>query len=459
MKLVLVARGNCGLFRAGMNEPKSVSEPARKNPSKLNMRKAHRWLGLPAAIFLVLTSVTGVWLEVEKFFGSEEAERERIRDMVAVVTAQTVQTEFSDGFEKARQTVLARAGEQPLDKMVWQLKGDIPAVTFYFGPQGKQDGRRISADIRTGKILSEEAYDEDSFILKLHSGEALGDGGMVLGMFWGTALLVLTVSGMLIYFKMRPRKPQAGLRKIFWAFAGILALAPYDHARADSPFFTDDPLFSPGWEIKLGVTTEHNAAGSTVSGPILDINYAVVPTLRLDLTLAATGISPDTGSSAYGLGTTDFKVKWRFLEEDPAGWLPAMSIAPKVTLPTASVGDGLGDGFWRAQLPIEFGKTVGSWYHFAEAGYQWALDDHASDVGFWGVGTLYNFNKHIAVGTEIYGLTPLDQTADFTLAATLGAVYTFNANWSVKASISESLRDPSQAGPSPAGVFYVVWNF
>ena len=441
----------------------SDSNPTRKTPEnpkpKINMRKLHRWLGLPVAIFLVLTSITGVWLECVKFFGAEETERERIRDMVSPVTTQTVGTEFGVGFEKARMAAAAGAGAQPLDKMVWQFKGDAPAITFFFGPHGSQAGRRIAVNAWTGEVLSEGSYDEDSFILKLHSGEAFGDGGMVLGMFWGLALLVLTVSGIWIYFKMKPRKPQTGLRKVFWGIAGILTLAPQDRVRADSPFFTDDPLFSPGWEIKLGAFSEHNATGNAWAGPILDINYAVVPTVRLDLTIAEISGDPDKGERATGFGTTDFKVKWRFLEEDPQGWLPTMSIAPKVTLPTASRTDGLGDGVWRAQLPIEFGKTVGNWYHSAEAGYQCALDDNASDVAFWGVATLYNINKHIAVGTEIYGLTPVDQSENTTLATTLGVIYTFNANWSLKASISQSLRDDSKPGPNPAGVFYVVWNF
>jgi hypothetical protein len=425
-----------------MNEPAPAREMPGNPKPKLNMRKLHRWLGLPVAVFLILTSITGVWLECVKFFGAEEAERERIRDMVSLVTAQTAGGKFSVCFEKARMAAAARAGGQPLDKVVWQLKGDAPTVTFYFGPQGNQDGRRIAVNALTSIILSEEPYDEDSFILKLHSGEAFGDGGMVLGMFWGTALFLLTVSGMIIYFKMKPRKPQTGLHKVFWALAGILTLVPHDAARADSPFFTDDPLFSPGWEIKLGAFSEHNATGNAWAGPILDINYAIVPTVRLDLTMAEIGGDSDIGTSANGFGTTDFKVKWRFLEEDPQSWLPAMSISPKVT-----------------QLPIEFGKTVGNWYHFAEAGYQWALDDNASDVAFWGVATLYNFNKHIAVGTEIYGLTPLDQSEGTTLATTLGVIYTFNANWSLKASISQSLRDNSKPGPNPAGVFYLVWNF
>ena len=42
---------------------------------------------------------------------------------------------------------------------------------------------------------------------------------------------------------------------------------------------------------------------------------------------------------------------------------------------------------------------------------------------------------------------------------TLGAVYTFNEHWALKASISRTLRDESRGGPNPSGVFYLVWNF
>jgi hypothetical protein len=426
------------------------------------MRKIHRWLGVPAAIFLLLASFTGVWLECVKFFGAEEIERERIRDLTSSVTSQSVGAEFGDSFDKARVAAAARAGAQPLDKIVWQLKGDAPTITFFFGPKGQQTGRRIAVHARTGEVLSVEDYAEDSLILRLHSGEAFGDGGMVLGMVWGTLLFALTVTGIIIYFRMKPRNPRiprTGIRKVFWAFAGALIFSSGESANADSPFFTDDPLFSPGWEIKLGVTGEQNNSGDVLTGPILDINYAIIPTVRLDLTMAGVGIDPDSGPSVYGFGTTDFKVKWRFLEEDPQGWFPAVSIAPKVTIPTASTNRGLSDGIWRAQLPIEFGKTIGEWYHFTEAGYQWAFDDSASDVAFWGVGTLYNFNKHFAAGAELYGLIPLEQKEAHTFAATLGAVYAFNANWSLKASISHSLRDDTQPGPRPLGQFYVVWNF
>ena len=80
-------------------------------------------------------------------------------------------------------------------------------------------------------------------------------------------------------------------------------------------------------------------------------------------------------------------------------------------------------------------------------------------MAFGGAGALYNITKQLAAGAELYSLVPLDQRDAHTFAATVGAVYAFDAMWSLKASISQSLRGGETSGPQPAGVFYVVLNF
>ena len=65
------------------------------------------------------------------------------------------------------------------------------------------------------RSLREERYEDKPFLTRLHSGEAFGDWGLVLGIGWGTALVVLIVTGLVIYLAMR--KPgRTGLRRVFW---------------------------------------------------------------------------------------------------------------------------------------------------------------------------------------------------------------------------------------------------
>ena len=418
------------------------------------MRKWHRWIGLPAGIFLLVTAFTGVWLECERFFGEEEALREKIRDIASKHTPATPAFAIEEKLAAARAALAAKYPKAPLDKIQLQLKGDEPTATFYLG--GK-DGRKIVVNLLTSVTTKEDNYDEDSFILRLHSGEALGDGGMVIYMFVGVALFGLVVTGLVIYFKMRPKNP-TGLRRVFWSLGLTLPLS-IALAHADSPFYTDDPEFSPGWEIKYGLTAEHNSGGNVWAAPVLDLNYAVIPQVRLNLTLAGRILEPTTGPSVMGFADTEFKIKWRFVDADTNSWLPSVGIAPKAFFPTSDKDRGLGDGIYRAQLPLQLGKTLGNFYNFAEIGYQTAFDKNATDVGYYGFGTLYSFNNHFALGTEIYGYTPIDDHKNHQWITTLGAVYSFNAHWAIKASISRTLVDEKRGGPNPSGVLYLVQNF
>ena len=51
------------------------------------MRKYHRWISLPACLFLLMVAVTGVVLQVQQFFGADEVEKERL---VTVTSKQLV---------------------------------------------------------------------------------------------------------------------------------------------------------------------------------------------------------------------------------------------------------------------------------------------------------------------------------------------------------------------------------
>jgi hypothetical protein len=103
----------------------------------------------------------------------------------------------------------------------------------------------------------------------------------------------------------------------------LIAVAP-GTARADAPFFTDDPVFSPSWEIKAGVSGGHNASGTQLT-EVLDWNYALFPSLRLNLATSTKHVRPAGDGHAFGYADTELKIKWRFLDEE--GLSPALGIA------------------------------------------------------------------------------------------------------------------------------------
>ena len=416
-------------------------------------RKWHRWIGWAAAIFFVLVSVTGVILQFQQFFGAEEAQKEQLRDLTSTYTVASPLGDLQSRIARAQTAVVAVTGNAPLDRIEMQLKGPHPTITFITG--GAQALKFVvSAD--TGAIEERASGEDESFLLRLHTGEVFGDGGVVLGMLWGVAFLVMTLTGVWVYWNMR-RPGRQGLKRIFWMLPLALLIGHSRGVRAGSPFLTDDPGFVPkGWEFKYAGAVEDNRFANVITAPVLDINYTVREHLKWNLTLAGKRLTPTGGHSEYGLADTDFKFKWRFRDESPGG--VAISVAPDVTLPTASRDRGLGDGAWRFKIPFQFGKSFGKLNTFAEAGYQWAFDSSASDQLLYGLGGAYAFSDHLTAGAELFGSAPAQNTSEYSLLANVGVIWTFNPRWQLQGSFGRTLRDLERGGPKFLGQVFVQRN-
>ncbi len=103
-------------------------------------RKWHRWIGFPAALFLLFASLTGLLVAFTEFFGEEEALREATRDLVSPVSTGSPQSAWAEPIAKALATAQSRAAGAPIDKITVQFKGEQPTVTVFLGkPTGGED--------------------------------------------------------------------------------------------------------------------------------------------------------------------------------------------------------------------------------------------------------------------------------------------------------------------------------
>jgi len=177
-------------------------------------RRWHRWIGVPAAIFLLFASSTGMLLAGTEFFGEDEALREATRDLVSPITLASPEV-VSAAFDKALSTVATQAPGAPIDKIEMQFKGDTPTIAVYTGKPGGGEDRNFVVNANTGALLRTEFYVDKPFINRLHSGEAFGDGGLVVAMFWALSLMLLTISGLAIFWRMR-RTNVTGWRRYFF---------------------------------------------------------------------------------------------------------------------------------------------------------------------------------------------------------------------------------------------------
>lgn len=179
-------------------------------------RKWHRWIGTIAALFLAWVSITGFLVAFTEFFGAEESERERLRDVTSAVTLVPSDPAIATAVGVAIAGAIAKAPGAPVDKVELKLKGDKPVVNIFLGKPGGGEDRQLQFDAKTGALLSEESYADKPLLYRLHSGEWFGDGGLVFAMGWGLALAIMSISGFLMYLHMMRRHQATGWRRYFW---------------------------------------------------------------------------------------------------------------------------------------------------------------------------------------------------------------------------------------------------
>lgn len=178
-------------------------------------RRWHRWIGFPAAVFLIWAGATGIIVAFTEFFGEDEALREATRHLVSPVTTSSAPNVWQEPLARAVTTVAGASNNAPIDKIELQFKGDAPTITIFTGKPAGGEDRKFVVNAKTGALVKTEDYADKPFVWRLHSGEAFGDGGLVVAMFWGLALVLMSISGLFIFWRMR-RRDVTGWRKYFF---------------------------------------------------------------------------------------------------------------------------------------------------------------------------------------------------------------------------------------------------
>src|SRR5262245_13824718 len=178
-------------------------------------RQWHRWIGITGALLLIFAGTTGTIVAFTEFFGPEEKLREATRKLESPVNVSSPAASWSEPVAHALATVAATAPGQPVDKIMIEFKGEHPRIQVFTGKHGGGEDRKFTIDEKTGELVKTEKYADKPFLYRLHSGEAFGDGGLVVAMMWGLTLVLLGCSGIYIYFTMR-KQNTTGLKRVFW---------------------------------------------------------------------------------------------------------------------------------------------------------------------------------------------------------------------------------------------------
>jgi len=174
-------------------------------------------------------------------------------------------------------------------------------------------------------------------------------------------------------------------------------------SQAGPPFVTDDP--EPPelghWEINSAVAGTLVHGGASASLPVVDANYGGAPGLQLHIQPQMAYVRTPEGTQ-YGFGDLEVGAKYRFIDEDEDGWMPAVAVYPLFEIPTGDRGRGLGAGVGRTFLPVWAEKTIGKWTVYGGGGY--GINPGAAGKNNWRIGgvALYQFTEKLQFGGEAF---------------------------------------------------------
>jgi hypothetical protein len=99
-------------------------------------------------------------------------------------------------------------------------------------------------------------------------------------------------------------------------------------AQAGPPLITNDPD-TPGdgnWEINLAAAGAHSRKNWGVAAPDLDINYGLGEHIQLSMHVPWNHQHDASGQWQSGVGAVELAIRWRFVDEEKAGF--SMAIQP-----------------------------------------------------------------------------------------------------------------------------------
>lgn len=183
----------------------------------------------------------------------------------------------------------------------------------------------------------------------------------------------------------------------------ILLLAPLQmRAQGGPPYYTTDPG-TPGpnsWEINLGYMPFLYNGSSTTHTPDLDVNYGIGERIQLTYESAWLRVQDGSAKPQYGLNQDQLGIKWRYYDNEKAGF--AISVFPQLSInnPDHSVQRGLVPPGASLLLPMEFTKKVGPIDVNWEVGYNLVHRGPNGYIAGFIVG--HDVTKKLEVDAEIF---------------------------------------------------------
>jgi hypothetical protein len=229
--------------------------------------------------------------------------------------------------------------------------------------------------------------------------------------------------------------------------SGLIALILLSSpAAAGPPYLTDDPepVDYRHWEIYVFSQGTRVLGETDGVAPSCDCNFGIFPNVQLHFQPGAALHFAVGDPRRWGLGDTEFGVKYRFVEQNKQSWAPSIALYPLVEAPTGSVSLGLGSGRIRAFLPLWVQKDFGDWSTFGGGGYWINPGPGNRNYGFMGWVLQRKVSDRLALGVELFHQTPNEIAGVQSTGFNVGGIYDFTDRYHLLFTVGKGLQHASQ---------------
>jgi hypothetical protein len=153
-------------------------------------------------------------------------------------------------------------------------------------------------------------------------------------------------------------------------FASPLQIA--DSSNAQQERSLQPPIAAPEsrhWTVAFAGLYTHRRGETAGWAPSFEVDYSVDDRLQLHAMAPLAFDRFGSGSTHFGLGDIEIGARYRFIDDDPQSWQPALAFYPLVDFPSGRESTNLGTGSTHAFLPLWLSKTIDQWTLYGGGGY------------------------------------------------------------------------------------------
>ncbi len=218
-------------------------------------------------------------------------------------------------------------------------------------------------------------------------------------------------------------------------------------AFAARPLTTDDAytVTTGTFQLETGVDFLRHPNDNSELKPSVFLTYGLLG--RMDVGVGSRYLFeyPKEGKSESGLGDTELKIKYRFVDEED--WFPAFAIAGRLKIPTASESKGFGSGKMDLNINTIVTKQFGKkWLLNLNLGYTFTGEHRLDNEFNYSSSVQFILSDKWTLVGEVVGVNNFNgRNGDDPLSGLLGTQYniTENAVWDAGIEIGMNRAAPN----------------